>query len=503
MTISSSDLKSALLLDLSTVTLHNETQRFAVNLLLENFTKKCHDLRTEACAEVAVSKFFEREAVNRSYNETGYDESQFGDAKYFLWKQFDGSRFVSYEELASHLPQSGPGANVGPPSTSAWIKLFNSKLTTSSTEAYNFYLDLLSSCHLLAASESLRCQQYGGVEIKDSRLTTVPKTNETDRTICIEPIVNTALQQCVRHCLERRLRGFGINLSNQQTVNRQLARLGSLGQGFATIDLRSASDSITRGLTQMLFPRYLHELFVAVSSKSFTYRGKTSHFEMLCSMGNAITFPLQTVIFSSIVKQAYSNLGLTFVAGRTFSCFGDDIIVRSDAYHEVTRLLQIAGFVVNDTKSYHEGEFRESCGADWFSGNNVRSVYARDLKDKHSLTALYNQVRTWSARHGIWLENVLRLVRPYVFSNRVPMHAPIDSGIREVLPLGRYNRATWSFDYVYFQKAQKKRKVRGTDHRSMAGHLAGYCQWSLLPKRTFRQDGAANWYFFQLGITVS
>lgn len=476
MRLSSRILQSALEHDLSKYenTCLNSQQLFAISSLRLNFTKKCHDLRNKECSILAVEKFRARELINGQLNAGTFDRSEYGDAIYFLWKYFDGAKFVSFEELASFLPAIGPGKSEGVESTSPWVKLFNSKGSVSSLSAYHFYLDLVSECPLLSAAESLRCRQFGFPDIRSSRLTTVPKTCDIDRTICIEPSVNGALQQVVRHALERRLRMFGIDIATQPTVNRELARLGSLGHGYATIDLSSASDSITRSLTAFLFPRYLHDLFCLVSSDTYHIANTQNSFEMLCSMGNAITFPLQTVIFSAIVKQAYSNMGLPFVAGRTFSVFGDDIVVRTESYPEVLRLLIGLGFVPNTDKSFAEGDFRESCGADWFLGHNVRSVYARDLKDRHSVTALYNQVRSWCARHSILLPMTLKALRPFVFPNKVPLHAPVDSGIREPYPVGRFNRTTWSFDYLFFVKKSKKRRAFATDHRLVAGFLSGY-----------------------------
>jgi len=73
---------------------------------------------------------------------------------------------------------------------------------------------------------------------------TVPKKTEIDRVACKEPDINMWLQKGVGSFIRAQLKRTGINL-NDQSKNSSLARLGSLSGDLATLDLSSASDSVS------------------------------------------------------------------------------------------------------------------------------------------------------------------------------------------------------------------------------------------------------------------
>jgi len=52
--------------------------------------------------------------------------------------------------------------------------------------------------------------------------------------------------------------------------------------------------------------------------------------------------------------------------------YGDDIIVRKSVYEPLIELLAYLGFTTNSRKTFSSGPFRESCGADWYEGKDVR-----------------------------------------------------------------------------------------------------------------------------------
>jgi hypothetical protein len=83
-------------------------------------------------------------------------------------------------------------------------------------------------------------------------------------------------------------------------------------------------------------------------------------------MGNGFCFPLETLIFASVCK-LYSR-------PEDFSVYGDDIIVRQSVAQEVLKTLWAIGFRHNPDKTFLQGQFRESCGADWFAGRDVRPL---------------------------------------------------------------------------------------------------------------------------------
>jgi len=312
----------------------------------------------------------------------------------------------------------GPGASIGASGTSFYHKVAAGNLTCTDRSLYSLYKSETSRFHLWARTESIRFSHYGeALEVSGNKLTFVPKSREISRTICTEPSVNMLFQKGVGLRFEEQLvRKRGIDLRKQPFKNRDLAHIGSVCRTFGTIDLSSASDTISIGLLREVLPKEVFTLLMAYRSPNVTLPdGRDVELHMVSSMGNAFTFPLQTILFSSVVLGVYSALSLKveYPFGDNlgnFAVFGDDIIVRREAYNLVVNILQRLGFVVNVDKSYNEGPFRESCGDDFLAGYNVRGVYCQTLKSKHDVYSLINRLNVWSANHGVLLATTMSLL---------------------------------------------------------------------------------------------
>jgi hypothetical protein len=94
--------------------------------------------------------------------------------------------------------------------------------------------------------------------------------------------------------------------------------------------------------------------------------------EKFSSMGNGYTFELESLIFAAV---AYSAVPLC--EHHLVGIYGDDIIVPQAYASDVVDALNYLGFKVNERKSFLAGSFFESCGTDWFKGQNVRPFYLR------------------------------------------------------------------------------------------------------------------------------
>jgi len=142
-----------------------------------------------------------------------------------------------------------------------------------------------------------------------NKIAFVPKTAKTHRTIAVEPLLNGYLQKGVDSLMRKRLKRVGINLSDQ-TVNQNLAREGSvLGQpdAYATIDLSSASDSISVELCRYLLPPEWFAFMDSIRSRSYVLKGNNTPYEKFTTMGNGFCFPLETLIFASLCNVAYGE----------------------------------------------------------------------------------------------------------------------------------------------------------------------------------------------------
>jgi hypothetical protein len=209
--------------------------------------------------------------------------------------------------------------------------------------------------------------------IDHNKIVFVPKTATVSRTIAVEPLLNGYVQKGIDLFMRKRLKRVGIDLTDQ-TRNRDLAFIGSrdsnLTDPYCTIDLSSASDSISIELCRNLLPPDWFDFLNSLRSKRYSLAGKSYQYEKFTSMGNGFCFPLETLIFASICEVS-ARLSHTKA---DYSVYGDDIIVRSSLLPDVLRLLKVFGFVINTNKTCVSGPFRESCGADWFEGEDVRPI---------------------------------------------------------------------------------------------------------------------------------
>jgi hypothetical protein len=223
-----------------------------------------------------------------------------------------------------------------------------------------------------------------------NRLDTVPKNNETDRCIAIEPEGNLLLQKGLGSWLKTRLAMVGVNLRSQQR-NRELARFLRL----CTIDLSMASDTVSQEIVFRLLPYEWFDLFDSLRSHYGETPWGLVKWEKFSSMGNGFTFELETLIFHSLTY-AVSHVELGSYDEASFATFGDDIIAPVELYKSLSHVLKECGFVMNPEKSFATGPFRESCGKHYWDGHDVSPFYIRKPVDELSRYIwLGNSFRKW------------------------------------------------------------------------------------------------------------
>ena len=225
---------------------------------------------------------------------------------------------------------------------------------------------------------------------------TVDKTKEIDRAAAKEPVMNSFMQRGLGLAYAERLRRIGIDLSDQSR-NQKLAKLGSIDNSYATIDLSAASDSISIALVHELFPMHLVDLMDALRCDRGVspITGKPIPWFLYSTMGNGFTFELESLIFYALAK---ATLMHNNVRG-TVSVYGDDIIVPNDMAVPVMHTLDICGFRPNGKKSFYGNEFlRESCGKHYYRGQDITPFYIRDSLNKTDVAILFlNNLRAWAA----------------------------------------------------------------------------------------------------------
>lgn len=259
-----------------------------------------------------------------------------------------------------------------------------------------------------------------------SRLVCVPKTYSKPRLIAAEPTANQWCQQNCWHYFRSRTQDSWLSSFvrfNDQTRNQELCLEGSRTGMLATLDLSSASDRVSCWAVEALFRSNPPLLRALASSRTryvelpknlgFSQYRKLNKF---ATMGNAVTFPVETLLFLAIAlaavltsrRQRVTLESIVSLAGEV-AVFGDDIVVPKDESGVVREALETIGFKVNMGKSFMEGNFRESCGLDAFRGQEVTPVYLRRFPSHkpESVAAtvalhnnLYNRFLLESAKHA-------------------------------------------------------------------------------------------------------
>jgi hypothetical protein len=263
------------------------------------------------------------------------------------------------------------------------------------------------------------------------KVTPVPKTLKTPRIIAIEPTCMQYAQQALLEPLVEVLeRQWSVledkpNLTrhfvgfSDQNPNRDLARQGSTDGDLATLDLSEASDRVLNELVLALLhdhPLFSEAVQASRSTRARVLVGKTVttvELAKFASMGSALCFPMEAMVFLTIVllsveksaRVQLTNRHLKSLVG-SVRIYGDDIIVPVDYVPAVIDSLEAFGLKVNVNKSFWTGKFRESCGGDYFDGHDVTPVkftkqYPTSRRQATEVTALV-EFRNHVYNRGMW-----------------------------------------------------------------------------------------------------
>jgi len=347
---------------------------------------------------------------------------------------FRGSEpLLSYREISDNL-NIGPGASVGASGTSFYNKLFAGDITASSSSLIDLFNEVVRHDSLWFSADVSRLGAYKSRVVLGSKLSFVAKDMRKSRTICTEPLVNMLFQKGISACIERGLaERYGIYLDVQPQRNAALAWVGSRTGKFATIDLSSASDTISHELIRHLFPASFSSWLTLTRSPVTTLpNGDVIPLHMVSSMGNGFTFSLETLLFTAVVIACYRALGIEPCKHRenrggirraNFGVFGDDLVVDVRSYNLIIDVLRRLGFSANREKSFSDGFFRESCGSDYWFGDYITPVYAKSFDSPQDRCSLINRLNIWSATHEIPLCRTIAIL----WGRGLPLIPPRDN----------------------------------------------------------------------------
>jgi hypothetical protein len=286
-----------------------------------------------------------------------------------------------------------------------------------------------------------------------ARLTTVPKTFSSARTI--------APEECLRQAVAHRMFSLrqwelpGINLQDQ-SVNQHFAKEGSITGTWCTIDLSHASDDVSWTLVQDIYryaPYYLHFLG-RIRPSEIVVNQKRYPLYSFATMGNSMTFLVESEVFWLITKAAVhfaQRCGV--MCSDAVVVYGDDIICASEAYPFVEAFLTTLGFSVNIGKSFAEGRFRESCGKDYLAGQDVSSPYfpRRPLESMLTWFRNRNSELTTVGESLISLQHRLYQVSP-ISSQYLELYIRECKSDLGMEPVGTLSTDLWGLDSLYVKE---------------------------------------------------
>lgn len=462
------------------------------------FSKKyeSEDVDSQLLEDATYDKFFSvvthMESVNRSlafylpsYGRVTRDTSVFGASLIrarslvhaVLGPRPDTDRWY---ELCRN--SSGSSLGVRHSATAAEFKLaLPITATIEAAVRFDDYLEWDKElAHAIANMNESRLDSTMYRIVDSSRATTVPKNNSIRRMIAVEPTANMFLQQGLGRLMTELMEVVvGFDISVQAEQNQQLAWLASITGRYATIDFSSASDCVAIALLRWLLPPVWFHALDSVRCKSMVVKGATLELPMFSTMGNATTFPIETLVFwalgaglMSLVTDPTTSRFTECEAFKLMAVFGDDCIVPERYADDFCQLATEVGFLVNNEKSFLDGKFRESCGGDFLDGRNVRPYFIRAPHNRKMssiepwLYTIWNRINKkyiqyFGSLTYLYDKEVyrvlLRLFRRFHLKVRlVPDGYPEDAGLQISSDLARW-RSVYSMEFHPI-----KRDVHGT-----------------------------------------
>ncbi len=336
-----------------------------------------------------------------------------------------------YEE--DIIPRHGPGATAE--RTKGNLKFSQRKWTSRLEEYFPHGTFLFPNWGLYLGPDYIDILEPG--QELPVRVVTVPKTLKTPRIIAIEPTYMQYVQQGIHSSIYEKLESrdwvYSFIRYSSQVPNQELARKGSIDSSLATLDLSEASDRVSNQHVRHMLSRFPHLSggVDACRSRKADVPGKgVIRLAKFASMGSALCFPMEALVFSTVVFMGIEKaLNTQFTRKSDFRrfvgkvrLFGDDIIVPKEYVIDVIGELESFGFKVNSDKSFWTGKFRESCGKEYFSGydvsiHRVRSLLPssrRTVAELVSTVELRNHLYTGGYASAVeYLDSIIERIIPF------------------------------------------------------------------------------------------
>jgi hypothetical protein len=432
----------------------------------------CTPERTTA----ALANFISTEQSFELFSVPSDDIEEFSSVSSMLWDNMLGNLCL---DMLS--PRHGPGATA-------------ERISGNQKYDWQYWYDrlepffpIIESAYVVSSFESEEFKKVAIVKPEEElpvRVTPVPKTLKGPRIIAIEPCCMQYAQQAIRRLLYKTIESDFLTRGHinfvDQSVNQKLALISSKTGQLATIDLSDASDRVPRDLAMIMFrsnPDLRDSIDSCRSTRAIMPDGTlVGPLKKFASMGSALCFPIESMYFYTICVAALlkvQNLPLShanvFLVSRDVHVYGDDLIVPSTFANAVLDYLQKYNCKVNDSKTFIEGNFRESCGVDAYAGDLVTPTYLRKQRPKNKRQV--SELISWTAtanlfyKKGYWRTASLLYLSVEDIIGHLPYVSPECSALGRVSFLGYRSVERWNQKLQRFEfKAWVPRPVYRSDN---------------------------------------
>ena len=205
--------------------------------------------------------------------------------------------------------------------------------------------------------------------IADGKVTTVPKNIEKSRVITITSRQLIDKQYVPSDALRDWATKRSRDVNHITQFDDQSVQHAYLKEGYATLDLSSASDRVYRSLIERVWPDFMKYFGEYLPTTVSTDAGRIVPLTCIGTQGFPLTFTVMAIIVG-IITEALK------LSNKPSANYGDDIVVAEEDFEEVYTGLEACGLVINKSKTHRSSNgFVESCGRDvMFTRNGARDV---------------------------------------------------------------------------------------------------------------------------------
>lgn len=211
-------------------------------------------------------------------------------------------------------------------------------------------------------------------------LTIVPKKYNVGRVIVPDTVLGGFISNGLgRMIMDRLAVNAGLDIRRKQQEHKRVALKASRTGHLVTADMSKASDNISWALLQRILPKGWIDVIDSDRIRKVSYEGEILDVSSPLLMGKGYTFPLQTLVFYSLLLSIANELG---IGHKYISVYGDDLIYPYALHKYVLAVFPKLGLIINvDKTSCDKGNgtafrksgcFRESCGGDYLDGMDIR-----------------------------------------------------------------------------------------------------------------------------------